>query len=158
MVVHFPQGRHRQRLDAASVHRISVGDSQTKPVTVDDLLDSMHSSGLKYRTIDNDMLEEIRSRDSVGQFGSKIQTLVKHLLYMKERQPTSKSICFSAWSDSLAIVSYALETNGITYLRIDGPNKKANPVREFQTNPRYQVLLLHGQVDHAHPTSSSCSP
>ena len=139
-----PQHHHRQGLDAISMHRISVGGPQTKLITVDDLSEPMHSSTLKYRTTDSGTLEEIRSRDSLGQFGSKIQTLVKHLLYLEERRPGSKSICFSAWSDSLAIVSYALETNGITYLRMDGRNKKANPIREFQTDPQYQVLLLHG--------------
>jgi SNF2 family DNA or RNA helicase len=143
LVVPRPQRHNRQSLDTTSIHRISVSDSQIKPVTVNDLLNPPRST-LRYRTIDSDILEEIRSRDSLGKFGSKIQTLIKHLLYLKDSQPGSKSICFSAWSDSLGMVSYALETNGITYLRIDGPNKKTNPVREFQTNPRYQVLLLHG--------------
>lgn len=126
------------------MHRIAFTHSPTDPVTVDDLLPTLHTSRLQYNVIDADVFEDIIARDSVGQFGSKIQTLVKHLLYLKEHKPGSKSICFSAWSDSLAIVSYALEVNGILYLRMEGTKGRVNPVREFQMDPKYQVLLLHG--------------
>jgi E3 ubiquitin-protein ligase SHPRH len=39
--------------------------------------------------------------ESLGDFGSKIQTLVRHLLYLQTEDPGAKSIVFSAWADSL---------------------------------------------------------
>jgi len=39
--------------------------------------------------------------ESFGGFGSKIQTLVRHLLYLQITDPGAKSIVFSAWADSL---------------------------------------------------------
>jgi len=39
--------------------------------------------------------------ETYGDFGSKIQTLVRHLLYLKMTDPAAKSIVFSAWADSL---------------------------------------------------------
>jgi E3 ubiquitin-protein ligase SHPRH len=39
--------------------------------------------------------------ESFGDFGSKIQTLVCHLLYLQMTDPGAKSIVFSAWADSL---------------------------------------------------------
>jgi len=39
--------------------------------------------------------------ESTGSYGSKIQTLVRHLLYIQYTDPGAKSIIFSAWADSL---------------------------------------------------------
>lgn len=125
------------------MHRITFAGPVTDPITVDELLPPPRTL-LQYNTIDSNALQDIVARDSLGQFGSKIQTLIQHLLYLKENEPGSKSICFSAWSDSLTIVAYALEVNGITYLRNDGTKKNVNPVHVFQTDAQYQVLLLHG--------------
>ena len=36
-----------------------------------------------------------------GSYGSKIETLVQHLLYIQVTEPEAKSIVFSAWADSL---------------------------------------------------------
>lgn len=56
---------------------------------------------IEYNTIDKDLLEEIQRIDSLGSYGSKIETLVKHVLYLQDSDPGSKSIVFSAWADSL---------------------------------------------------------
>lgn len=125
------------------MHRIAFTGPGSDTVTVDELIPPPRLR-LQYTTIDDEVLQDIISRDSQGQFGSKIQTLIKHLLYLRDREPGSKAICFSAWSDSLSIVAYALQMNNITFLRLDGTKNRLNPVREFQTDPRYQVLLLHG--------------
>lgn len=39
--------------------------------------------------------------ESNGSYGSKIQTLVRHLLHIQLVDPGAKSIVFSAWADSL---------------------------------------------------------
>ena len=39
--------------------------------------------------------------ESYGDYGSKIQTLIRHLLYLKFTDVGAKSIVFSAWADSL---------------------------------------------------------
>lgn len=40
--------------------------------------------------------------ESNGSYGSKIQTLVRHLLHIQLVDSGAKSIVFSAWADSLA--------------------------------------------------------
>lgn len=126
------------------MYRISFSGPKNEPVTVDELLPSLPRNNLQYNTIAPDILAKIMSKESIGQFGSKIQTLVQHLLYLKDCEPGTKSIVFSAWSDSLTLVAYALKVNDITFLRVDHTTQKKNPAREFQINPSYQVLLLHG--------------
>ncbi len=75
--------------------------------------------------------------ETYGDFGSKIQTLVRHLAHIKVTDTGAKSIIFSAgqihcivrprYTSSfpsvslmlLAVVEYALKENGIRALRID---------------------------------------
>ena len=56
---------------------------------------------IEYNMIDPSLFESIQMMESHGSYGSKIQTLVRHLLYLQVSDPDSKSIVFSAWADSL---------------------------------------------------------
>lgn len=56
---------------------------------------------IQYNYIDRGLLDDIEAMESYGSYGSKIQTLVRHLLYLKIADPGAKSIIFSAWADSL---------------------------------------------------------
>lgn len=77
---------------------------------------------------DLEVFREIQAMESFGDFGSKVQTLVRHLLHLQNTEPDAKSIVFSAWADSLysmlrklhvnltdarvIVVQYALQENG----------------------------------------------
>ena len=77
---------------------------------------------------DLELFREIQAMESFGDFGSKVQTLIRHLLYLQNTEPDAKSIVFSAWADSLysmlrnlhvnltdervIVVQYALQENG----------------------------------------------
>jgi len=89
--------------------------------------------------------------ESNGSYGSKIQALVRHLLYIQFTDPGAKSIVFSAWADSLQIIEHALNCNGIPYLRLDHAKGrgKDSGAKKFRTDPALQVLLLHGERDNA---------
>ncbi|KAJ3979079.1 P-loop containing nucleoside triphosphate hydrolase protein [Lentinula detonsa] len=87
--------------------------------------------------------------EAIGDYGSKIQTLVRHLLCLEQTDPGSKSIVFSAWADSLAIVEHALRDNGIHSIRIDRGIRGDGPVKKFKANPEISVLLLHGERENA---------
>ena len=56
---------------------------------------------IEYNSIDGKLFEEIQGIQSIGNYGSKIQAIVRHLLYLQVKDPGSKSIVFSAWADSL---------------------------------------------------------
>ncbi|KAG6916879.1 hypothetical protein DXG01_004788 [Tephrocybe rancida] len=92
---------------------------------------------------------EIKSMESFGDYGSKIQTLVQHLLYLKITDPDAKSIVFSAWADSLLIMERALKSNGIPCLRIDQKSKGESAAKRFKSDPEILVLLLHGERENA---------
>lgn len=92
-------------------------------------LDSFSSSfPLLMVSTDPELFREIQAMESFGDFGSKVQTLIRHLLYLQNTEPEAKSIVFSAWADSLysmlrnlhvnltdecvIVVQYALQENG----------------------------------------------
>ena len=52
-------------------------------------------------SLDPDIFGKIQKVESLGDYGSKIQTLIQHVLYLQIEEPGSKSIVFSAWADSL---------------------------------------------------------
>ncbi|KAG6889213.1 hypothetical protein C0995_002673 [Termitomyces sp. Mi166 len=95
------------------------------------------------------LFSEINSMESFGDYGSKIQTLVRHLLYLKITDPDAKSIVFSAWADSLFIMERALTSNGIRCLRIDQKRKGESAAKRFKSDPEILVLLLHGERENA---------
>ncbi|KAI0789257.1 SNF2 family N-terminal domain-containing protein [Abortiporus biennis] len=104
---------------------------------------------VRYNTIDNDLFESIQMMECHGNYGSKIQTLVRHLLYLQISDPNSKSIVFSAWADSLHIIQHALSLNGIICLRVDQNTAKKNAAKRFRVDPTISVLLLHGERENA---------
>lgn len=56
---------------------------------------------IEYNLISPGVLKSIESMECNGSYGSKIQTLIRHLLYLQIIEPGAKSIVFSAWADSL---------------------------------------------------------
>jgi hypothetical protein len=48
-----------------------------------------------------DLFKEIETMEHFGDYGNKIETLIRHLLYLQLKEPENKSIVFSAWADSL---------------------------------------------------------
>ena len=56
---------------------------------------------IRYNLIDAALYDEIKNTECHGDYGSKIETLVRHLLYVQQEDLGAKSIIFSAWADSL---------------------------------------------------------
>ncbi|KAK0216540.1 SNF2 family N-terminal domain-containing protein [Armillaria nabsnona] len=105
---------------------------------------------IEYNMIDPELFDSIEHMECFGDYGRKIQTLVRHLLYLQENDPGSKSIVFSAWEDSLHILQRALTDNAIQCLRIDqGRTKGNNASKRFKSEPDIRVLLLHGERENA---------
>jgi len=103
---------------------------------------------IRYNKIDPELFEDIQTMESFGSYGSKIQALVRHLLFLQATEPGAKSIVFSAWADSLHIIEHALQNNKIPCLRID-QSRGQSAAKRFRSDPDILVLLLHGERENA---------
>ncbi|KAF8576626.1 hypothetical protein K439DRAFT_1366726 [Ramaria rubella] len=103
---------------------------------------------IHFNTLPRKMLGEIQMYKAHGSYGSKIMQLIRHLLYLQNEEPGTKSVVFSAWSDSLTIIEQALISNKIQCIRVDQKGKQ-NAAQCFKTDPDLLVFLLHGERENA---------
>lgn len=57
------------------------------------------SASFEYNRMSPSLWSEIQRVETLGSYGSKIQSLVRHLAWIQQREPGAKSIVFSAWAD-----------------------------------------------------------
>ncbi|KAF5381839.1 hypothetical protein D9757_008356 [Collybiopsis confluens] len=113
--------------------------SAPNPIVNGEIVPVSHRK-IGYNMIDPTIFETIQSMEAIGDYGSKIQTLVRHIMYLERVDPGSKSIVFSAWADSLT---------RIQSIRVDRGTRGEGPVKKFKTKPEISVLLLHGERENA---------
>ncbi|KAJ3983056.1 SNF2 family N-terminal domain-containing protein [Lentinula detonsa] len=142
----------RVKIDTGNLQRFKLFEPQQpaapNPIVNGEFVPTSRRK-IDYNMIDPTVFETIQSMEAIGDYGSKIQTLVRHLMYLEQTDPGSKSIVFSAWAHSLAIVEHALRDNGIHSIRIDRGIRGDGPVKKFKANPEISVLLLHGERENA---------
>jgi len=143
----------RVPINVDQLQRFSLEGNNTvpqRPVIVNGEPVPISHRQIKYNMIDVDVMNRIQDVEMNGSYGTKIEILTRHLLYIQMQEPGAKSVIFSAWSDSLQIIELALERNGIPCLRIDQTGKgRDTAAKRFRTNPELLVLLLHGERDNA---------
>ena len=93
-------------IDVGNLQRFTVKNAAVDPGAPSKLLPNGESlprsrRRIEYNSISHDVKDEIESFEVAGSYGSKIETLVRHLLYLEVTDPGAKSIVFSAWADSL---------------------------------------------------------
>lgn len=147
-----PVCRFPIHVDALQRFSMQMKDSDRVAQPPEKLQDSfipMSRRKIEYSTIGPSLRAEIDTMEVCGSYGTKIDTLVRHLLYLQLTDEGAKSIVFSAWEDSLHIVEHALTMNGIPTLRIDSGNRKQDPAAKFRNDPNILVLILHGERQNA---------
>ena len=91
-----------------------------------------------YSDINNLTLNQIKNIDVEGSFGSKIDTLARHILWIRENDPGAKSIVFSQFKDFLDILARAFTKFKIGFTSID----KKSGAEKFKKDPSVSVPPL----------------
>ena len=93
-----------------------------------------------YSGINVTTLTQIKNIDVEGSFGTKIDTLARHLLWIRDNDPGAKSIVFSQFKDFLDILATAFTKFKIEFTSID----RKNGVEKFKkdSSVRFPSLLL----------------
>ncbi|EWC46284.1 hypothetical protein DRE_04455 [Drechslerella stenobrocha 248] len=100
-----------------------------------------------YTGIDAGTFKQIKKIHVRTSFGSKIDMVVKHLLWIRATS-SAKSVIFSQWKEVLNIFKNALEANGVGFTSLED-NKGGTALERFKTDPRVEVFLLHARSQSA---------
>jgi len=96
-----------------------------------------------YSEISKSTLSQIKNIELDGpSFTTKVDTLARHLIYLRGVDPGAKSIIFSQFKEFLDVLSRALTTFRIGHSTID----KAGGVEKFKQDPGTECFLLHARA------------
>lgn len=130
----------KKRLDQNDLHQITF---KPQEVTVQEETQSKERANAKtggsgslrsiYIGISTSTLNEIKSIDmDVKQsFGTKIDSIARHIIWLRENDPGSKSVVFSQFRDFLWVLGTAFSSFKIGYASLDGKNG----VQRFKNDP-----------------------
>jgi E3 ubiquitin-protein ligase SHPRH len=96
-----------------------------------------------YSEISKSKLAEIKNIELDGpSFTTKIDTLARHLIWLRESDPGAKSIIYSQFKDFLDVLARAFERFRIGFSSIDKPNG----IEKFKHDPSVECFLLHARA------------
>ncbi|KAK7749742.1 hypothetical protein SLS53_000321 [Cytospora paraplurivora] len=96
-----------------------------------------------YTEFSEEKLAEIKNIDLDGPaFTTKVDNLVRHLLWLRESDPGAKSIIFSQYSEFLNVLKLAFKRYRIGHTSFD----KTNGATEFKDDPAIECFLLHARA------------
>ena len=84
-----------------------------------------------YSGIHNNVLHQIKNIDLEGSFGTKIDTIARHVLWVRQHDPGAKSIVFSQYRDFLDVLARAFTQFRIDFTGID----RKDGIQKFTTDP-----------------------
>jgi E3 ubiquitin-protein ligase SHPRH len=96
-----------------------------------------------YTDIGNDTLAQIKSIDLNGSFSTKIDTLARHILWIRQHDPGAKAIVFSQFREFLDVLGTAFKQFGIGYSRMGKPGA----VDRFKNDAGIECFLLDAKTD-----------
>lgn len=114
--------------------------SNQREELVDDIMPSKPSI---YSSISAAELAAIQSIDLPVSYGTKIDTLARHLRWLRKADPGAKSIIFSQYRDFFEVLSSAFRRFGIRHISI-GDRESIN---RFLTEPGMECFLLHAKAE-----------
>lgn len=104
---------------------------------------SSSSKSTIFKEIDKNKLTAIKNIDLDGpSYTTKVDTLARHLIWLRETDPGAKSIVFSQFKDFLDVVAEAFQRFRIGYSSIDKPNG----IQKFKEDESIECFLLHARA------------
>lgn len=96
-----------------------------------------------YSDISSTVMNEIKEIDLNGSYGTKIDTIARHILWIRSHDPGSKSIIFTQFSDFLSVLEDAFKQFKIGYSSIGAKGG----IERFRRDPAVEVFLLDAKTD-----------
>ncbi|KAL4930607.1 proteasome stabiliser-domain-containing protein [Aspergillus undulatus] len=101
-----------------------------------------HSNNAIYTDIGSGTLHEIKNIDLRESFGTKIDTLARHILWLRENDPGAQSIVFSQYRSFLQHLAAAFKRFKIGYSSVD----ESDGIERFKKDAGIECFLLHAKA------------
>ena len=96
-----------------------------------------------YSDVSNDTLNQIKNIDLDGSyFGTKVDTICRHLYWLRDHDPGSKAIIFSQYREFLDVLGRAFSQYKIAFSRFDD----RSGIERFKSDPAIECFLLHAKA------------
>lgn len=103
---------------------------------------SPRQKALIYSDIKTSTLNQIKNIEIGGSyFGTKVSMICRHIIWLRQNDPGSKSILFSQYREFLDVLGKAFREQKIGYTTIDKPGG----IESFKSNPAMECFLLHAK-------------
>jgi E3 ubiquitin-protein ligase SHPRH len=101
------------------------------------------SNGSIYSDISDSTMREIKTIELDGSYGTKVDMIARHLLWIRNNDPGAKSIIFSQFGDFLDVLREALKTWKIGASSMS----QKGGIRSFKNDPAVEAFLLDAKSD-----------
>ncbi|KAL4961449.1 proteasome stabiliser-domain-containing protein [Aspergillus stella-maris] len=101
-----------------------------------------HSNNSIYTDIGSGTLHEIKKFDLKDSFGTKIDTLARHIIWLRHHDPGAQSIVFSQYKSFLQHLAAAFKRFKIGYSSVDEPDG----IQRFKDDTAIECFLLHAKA------------
>lgn len=133
---------YKSDLKAQAVENGQVGEHSE--------VDGYHRNSIHliYKQIDAEVLRRIQRIKLSNSYGSKVDMIVKQVLYLRSLDPEVQIVIFSQWQDLLVILAFAFDKANISYVSAKGShaaaykNRKTDPVEEFKNKNSIKTCFL----------------
>jgi E3 ubiquitin-protein ligase SHPRH len=132
-----------QQLKAIEEQNDISGSAASSPSRETNTKASRSTSSSIYSSMSVATMNEIKSIELEGSFGTKIDTICRHLIWLRENDPGAKSIIFSQYNDFLEVLASALRHFKISGVSIREPKG----VEKFRRDPSKECFLLDAKSD-----------
>ena len=142
----------KKHLHPSNLHDITLKPQELKVYsdahqggdeTPDGFKENTKKESTIYTEFNADKLAEIKNIDLDGpSFTTKVDTLIRHLLWLRESDPGAKSIIFSQYKEFLDVLALAFRRYRIGFTSFD----KAHGIANFKEDPATEVFLLHARA------------
>lgn len=122
-------------------------------------------SAIEPLQLKNQLLALINKISLNGSFGTKLDTILRHILYLKSASPGVKILVFSSWEQVLDILADGCRRNSIGYVKLEGFGWTSTPLQnnssgkfkcsrgmspiEFARHDGLTLFMLNGKSQNA---------
>ncbi|CAO3663847.1 unnamed protein product [Umbelopsis ramanniana] len=117
-----------------------------KPMSADTAIEQIEYSGDAEELLPASTFSNILSMPIKGGLGAKLDTIIKHIKYIKQTDEEGKCVIFSQWRTVLDILAGGLRRNNIGYVEFGKAKNQQQSVLQFRNDPNISVILLNART------------